>query len=459
MKKVISDLISQFLQVKERGSFAQNVSIVFSGNVLNLIIQLGLAPIISRVYGPEAYGEYAYYNLVVSNIVFFASMSLPSIFILPKTRVEFLALGKMVFFGSLLLIALALTFFMCFEGVFFSYKGTTLTIPLIISLVLIACFNSVGGAWNARSKRFGKNTYTNVIGNFSAKLSTLGIGYLFVPTGLGLLLGDWVKSIVAFFTQTSLSVRLAILRFLFSISNWRYSWSVLINNINVPKYIFPSQIINKWTGDLPILIIGGYYSKETLGYYTFAITILNLPRNIISNAIRPVFLQKLNEVYLKDKREMGSLLYRVVLLTFSITFIPVLLVSIYAPEVFNFVFGEQWSHAGKVVSVIAVQFFFSTIAESFGGVRRILRLEKRIFQLTILSLVFRLAPLLVLFWDVSFFRFVLIFALSNTFFIILSFTDLFNSLLPKRKFFHLVMVMLIALIAGCTIGFISISTL
>lgn len=89
MKEFINDIKGQLLKMRSKGSFARNVGVVFSGNVFIMIIQLVLTPVISRIYGPDAYGEYAYYSLIITNIIFIGSLSFPSIFVLPVSTKEF----------------------------------------------------------------------------------------------------------------------------------------------------------------------------------------------------------------------------------------------------------------------------------------------------------------------------------------------------------------------------------
>lgn len=423
MVRAIKDIFKELRRVREKGSFAQNISIVFSGNAINLLLQLAFAPIISRIYGPEAYGEYAYYNLIVSNIAFFAAISLPSVYVLPKARFDFLALGKLVFFSTVGLSLLSLVLFLALNGWIVTYEGSYLAIPVILVLVLIASINGMLSAWNVREKRFRKETSVGVGSNILAKGGTVGIGYLWMTNGLGLLFGDLIKAVFSFFMQTSLKKRLLVFRFLVK-NNWQSVAMAFKKNINVPKYIFPSQLMSKWSADLPILIIGGFYSQQLLGYYIFAVTILNIPKNLITNAIQPVLLQKANELYLENRDAFFFFLKRIYLFVIVMVVIPVTLIAILAPELFNVVFGEEWSESGNIVQLISSQYILSIILTPFVSLRRVLGLEKRVLVLNILSIAFKVLPLTIVFTDIPFDDFLIWYSLSLSVYLFVNFSDL-----------------------------------
>lgn len=447
MKQRINDLIKQLLRVKESGSFAQNVSIVFSGNFLNLLLQFGLAPIISRVYGPEAYGEYAYYNLIIGNIAFFAAFSLPTVYVLPKARIEYLSLAKVVIYSMLLAILFSLIALFFLNGSLFDFQGSKLAIPLVAAIILFSGLNNVFKAWNARQKNFRRNTSVDVLSNLSAKLFTLAAGYYWKPIGLGLLSGDGIRSISIFFTQTSLKVRLVILRFMLSISNWPEVWEILKKHLNVPKYVFPSQLISKWTADLPILVIGGYFGKEMLGYYTFALTMLNIPKSLIANSFQPVLYQKLNELYQAKSSRLQEFLTYGFLGAALIFILPITLISTFGEQLFGFFFGDEWTYSGKVMLVICTEVVVSTIMAPFGGIRRIFGFEKKILFMSFLSIIFKLAGLgLLVVFNFQLLDFLLIYASLNTVYLLINQFDILWHVIGKKRAFGILSFNLILII-------------
>lgn len=434
MKRQVRDIGKQILRIREKGSFIQNVSLIFGGNVLNLLIQFGFAPIISRIYGPEAYGSYAYYNLIVSNIGFFAALSLPSIFVLPKTRFEFLALAKFTVFATIVLSVLAFVFFLFFEGVLFDYHGELIAIPLLFLLILFGAINSVTAAWNMRAKLFIRNSYSGVSSNLAARFSVLTIGNYWQPVGLGLIAGDLIRSIVVFFTQNAIKTKFIIFRFLLDSSNWKSIILVFRKNISVPKFIFPSQLLSKWSSDIPVLVIGGYYNKEMLGYYTFALAMLNIPKSLVVSAFQPVFFQKVNELFQSKDPKLPILLSQTFLVGLVVLLIPFTILSIYGEQLFSIVFGQEWSFSGRVMLVVCTEVILSTILAPFGGIRRIFGLERKILILTISSIGLKgLTLMSLMFIELEFLDFLLLYATSNSLFLLINQFDLLWSTVGRKR--------------------------
>lgn len=430
-KEILSDLWNSIKTIKTKGSFTQNVSIVFSGNVLNFILQLVISPIISRIFSPEAYGEYAYYNLIVTNILFFSSLSLSSVYVLPKFKLDFYALLKLVLIQAVVASIIALTIFLIADGWLFNFEGSILAIPLILTMILLEVLNGGFSSFNIREKRFKRNTASSLIANIISRVSSILIGLFAFANGIGLLLGDFIRSISLLLTQTSLKTKFVFLKYLFK-PNIRHLKEVFFENINVPKFIFPVQLLNKWAADLPLIAIGAFYSIETVGAYTFAIALLNIPGRLFESSLRPVFFQKANEVYLENPSNLPSLFLKTFRISFFGSLIPTTGLSLLAPVIFPFVFGEEWQVAGYFAMLLGIKYVIITVLSPYTGFWRIMKREKQLFKLNTLSLVFRLAPLLLPILDVGVYKFMVLYAIISSFGTLVNLTDLIWVLLKKN---------------------------
>lgn len=455
MNSIFRQIIDMARGIKRQGSFTRNASIVFGGNALNLLIQTVFTPIISRIYTPEAYGEYAYYNLIVVNIGFFAAMSLPSTYILPKARLEYFSLFKLVVFSVIGVTLLSVLTFLLIDQKWDVYQGSYLAVPIMSILILLNAL--VGGLydWNIRKKGFARNTISEVGGNLSSKLSVLLVVNLSGPQGIGLLLGDVVRKLFSFFTQTSFKVKLLFLRYLLK-NNWKDVFSDFRNNINVIKYIFPAHMIHKIIGGLPIILIGAHYSKEMLGFYSFASAMLHIPKNLFSTAVRPVFLQKANELYLNEEG-IGFFLTRIIVFTLFLTLIPTITLVFWGGEIFQFAFGSEWLTSGKVAAITGFHIMLLTVGESFAGIRRVLRLEKGVLRLSIFSTSLRFVPTFFLFLNISFFQFIFFYALLDALFIIFNLSDLLFKVSSRKTWIYVTLIIFSTFLLAAFLGYQSIN--
>lgn len=436
LKEIGHEIKNQIGKLKNSGSFAQNVAVVFSGNIFGLILQVALTPIISRIYGPVAYGEFAFYNLIITNIALVGSISLPSVYILSKARYKFLALAKLVLVNVTLLSLLLFIFYLLFKEFFDFAELPPLFFALGILVILFQNVNAILIAWNERSKSFKRNTLAGTVGNVMGRGGVISMGLLFTPSGIGLLTGDLLRMVTTFCIVGTNRVRLIVLRFMVS-SNFSTVREAFRENINVPKYIFPSQWLVKLTSDLPILFISAVYGKEYLGLYAFAFAILNIPINIVSRSIRPVLLQKANELYQSGKNSEFTDFMQKVILIAMITFMPILVLTYFSREIFSFAFGTEWIEAGTVVQAMCFYVILSTISQSISGIRRVIRKEKMILRLSIIGLIFKVIPFVTYFMNLEFKYFLFIYAAFNSAFILFSFLDLFLDISSKKDAFRI----------------------
>jgi O-antigen/teichoic acid export membrane protein len=97
-----------------------------------------------------------------------------------------------------------------------------------------------------------------------------------------------------------------------------------------------------------------------VGNFSFAQRLLGLPTSLIGNSIADVFRQKAGEVYRK-KGECSELFIKTGRILFLIGIIPLIIMLLFAPEIFAIVFGEQWRKAGEIARILSPLFFFRII--------------------------------------------------------------------------------------------------
>ena len=84
-----------FYAFRREGSFSQNFLAVASGTGVNILIQVFVSPLLTRIYGPEGYGMYALFVALCTNIALIATLRLPQTFLIARNDREFSALVKL----------------------------------------------------------------------------------------------------------------------------------------------------------------------------------------------------------------------------------------------------------------------------------------------------------------------------------------------------------------------------
>jgi len=155
-----------------------------------------------------------------------------------------------------------------------------------------------------------------------------------------------------------------------------------------PIYSASRNIINALSMGLPVLLLTNYFGIAVAGAYAFAERIISAPMGLILRALRQVLFQKAAET----DHHGGSLLALYVKITaglFMIATIPSLIIIIWGPPIFSFVFGQKWTLAGEFASslVIWLTFLFCNLPSTI--VARILRLQRQLFIFDVILLIAR----------------------------------------------------------------------
>jgi len=113
-----------------------------------------------------------------------------------------------------------------------------------------------------------------------------------------------------------------------------------------PTYSAPQTLLNTVSQNIPAFLFGYYFSAEVVGLYWFTYRLLQAPSGLVSEAVRKVFYQQASEAYNSGKH-VYPLLRRVTIGLFFLSAPPILLVFVFGPDLFAFVFGAEWLQAGE----------------------------------------------------------------------------------------------------------------
>src|SRR5699024_12287359 len=99
-------MLSKVLALRQR-PFVRNVVIMASGTAAAQAISLALTPIITRLYGPEAYGLMGVFMAIIQTIAPVAALTYPIAVVLPKRDEDAKGLMKLYWYISIGLAAAA----------------------------------------------------------------------------------------------------------------------------------------------------------------------------------------------------------------------------------------------------------------------------------------------------------------------------------------------------------------
>lgn len=129
----------------------------------------------------------------------------------------------------------------------------------------------------------------------------------------------------------------------------------------------PSNIAYQVRSQLPALIIGSLFGTTTLGNFSIAQKLLNIPVTFIGQAVGNVFYQRVASM----KGNIGTIaqfVQRNMHRTMLIAIVPMALLIALGGPIIAFVFGDEYELGGAMVGIIGFQSLFSFLTASIKGV-------------------------------------------------------------------------------------------
>ncbi|WP_216095312.1 oligosaccharide flippase family protein [Rossellomorea aquimaris] len=341
--------------------FIRNVFIMATGTATAQLIAVALSPIITRLYGPEAYGIMGVFISIIGIVAPISALTYPIAIVLPKSDSEAKGIIRLSLYLTSL-ISILVTIFLLFLGDklvdLFQLKEVAPFLYLIPLVVLFSGYLQVIQQWLIRTKQF---SITAKVSFFHALLfhgSMVGVGILYP-----------VAAVLVVMTALSNGIK-AFLLFIFTrISSYKQFSMREKNEIKVPlkkiakkynefpKYRAPEVLINAASQSLPILLLTIFFGPASAGFYSIGRTVLGAPSQLIGLSVGDVFYPKINQAA-NDGKELTSLIRKATVALGLIGIIPFGTVIMFGPWLFSFVFGDNWGLAGEYARWIAIWSFF-----------------------------------------------------------------------------------------------------
>ncbi len=359
----------------QRSSFFSNVMKLVSGTTLAQAITVLTAPIISRLFTPEAFGVLNVFSSLIGIVSIVICLRYEYAIMLPedhKDAVNIFALCLVIAFG------ISVT-----AGVILLIVGHPLVnllkspdfyrfLWLIPIALLIQGFFAALNYWNSRTKHFGRLSIARVSASITTSILPIGLAFIGNPTA-AVLIFSYLAGTLVFTSVLGAQVL-------------KENGSMFIKSIqgsrmltNLKRYRkFPlvdswSSFINNLSWQLPSLMLLYFFSETVVGYYSLSNRVIVLPMTLLGSAIAQVFYQRTAE--LRSNPEKLSKSVDLVFRRLSaLGLFPAVILGIVGPELFRIIFGANWIEAGRYAQILSpwmfVLFISSPLSNLFSTLER-----------------------------------------------------------------------------------------
>ncbi|MDL1960302.1 MAG: oligosaccharide flippase family protein [Deltaproteobacteria bacterium] len=346
-----------------------------------------MAPIVTRLFAPEAFGVAALFASITGIIGVLACFRYELAIMLPKTDEEAAnLLGLSLFFVLIIIGISALIIF--FTGDVIVNLLNSPELKKYLWLIPISVFVSgiflALNYWNSRTKHFGRLSIARVVSSVATQATKLGAGFAGFVSG-GVLIGTGILGQIVSTLVLGGQIWRDDRRLFKASIRWEKMIAGLKRHKKFPIYNTWSALLNTASQQLPTIMLAFYFSPKIVGFYALGKTVLSMPMSLVGGAVAQVFFQKASEAYNRTGN-LSEVVEGVFKRLVSMGIFPILLLTVIGEDLFVVVFGQRWAEAGVYMQILGLWIFFQFISSPISTLFAVL--EKQHYGLLFNTVLF-----------------------------------------------------------------------
>lgn len=375
-------------------SFVKNVLVLVTGTAAAQAVAMALSPIITRLYGPEAFGVMGTFNAIVTIVAPVAALTYPIAIVLPRRDEDAKGLIKLSLIIALIISLLSTVILLIFGNKIlnlFNIEELSFFIYLIPLVILFSALMQVAEQWLIRTKQFSINAKVTFYQSLIVNGGKVGIGF-FYPFSTVLVLftaaGNGIKALMLIVFSSRKNENQAN-----NNSQPKKDMIVLAKEYyDFPLYRSPQVFLNATSQSLPVLLLTTFFGPASAGFYAIGRTVLSMPSTLIGKSVGDVFYPRITEAY-NNNENITNLIFKATIVLAVIGIVPFGTIILFGPFLFSIVFGSEWYIAGEYARWISLWVYFMFINQP--SVRSLPVLSAQGFHLkfTIVTLTVRVLAL------------------------------------------------------------------
>lgn len=344
--------------------FWKKVVTVLVGTIGAQALPLLAAPLITRLCTPAEMGAFSVWLGVVAVTSIVATLRIDTVMVLDQEiQQQRLCFSVVAYAATTLSLALTL----------FALVARALGLPGLHALSWLELLSIGAGTWLTAIMQttlayatshnlFGKAAKAKVMQAGTIALTQLAL--LSAGADGALLAGQLIGLCVGLCTaRRLLAPPTAPFRLTLEVDQRHY----LLRHQAFWRFSLPSSLLNTLVGQLPLFMIGLHHGAQAAGLFALTQRVLSAPIALISASVLEVFKRQA----VHDFESLGHCreLYRATLRSLLVLALgPTLILFVFAPDLFDWVFGPAWRPAGELARLLAPLCFCNFVAGPFGYV-------------------------------------------------------------------------------------------
>jgi O-antigen/teichoic acid export membrane protein len=371
-----------------RSSFLKNLTVLSIGTAAGQGLVILASPVLTRLYTPDDFGLLGIFTAVMLVFGVAACGCYEQAIVLPERdgdagNLLVLSMGGSVVTSLVLLLLVALL-----REPVSIVLGAERFAPwlwLAPPCLLVTGLYQSFGYWCIRTRSFKSLSISRLVQALGRVGAQIGAGAS-LAAGPGGLIGGYI---------TGQAVAATILGVPVVRRAWtRVGRSVTLDGLRAqasryrkfPLLTMPNAWLNSASFQMPAFLLPAFFGTEVLGQYYLAQRLFTIPVAFFRQSLHEVFYGEASE-----RHRSGGRLTALVLGTYTrllaVIVVPAAALFILAPDIFSFVFGEEWRQSGHFLRLILPWLAMSTVVSPSTVVFGILNRQEiaSIFEVVLIT--------------------------------------------------------------------------
>lgn len=371
-------------KLKPKSEFSRNVLTLMTGTTIAQAIPIAISPILTRIYSPQDFGIFALFLAIVGFFSVVSSARYEQALLVPREdedAINIFALGFLInIFISIFLFLVVAIFHEEITNLFNNKEIGIWLWFAPLTVFFTGLFNLLT-YWNNRKKHYANITKATIIKSIILALSQVAIGS--IKSGAAGLVGGQI--LTSIFSNMRLAKALLNNKKLLKAISKESIINQAKKYTDFPKFQAPHAMLNNLSSSLPTFLFSTFFSIGIVGFYSLATRIVFAPLGILSNASAKVYNQRVSELY-NNHEDAFSFTVRFLKSLAKKIILPLVVIGLFAPVIFAFVFGEEWREAGVYTQILIPWMTLNLLASTISFIPSLVGMQKKAFVLSVIQL-------------------------------------------------------------------------
>lgn len=335
----MTEKIKNVLDKLKKSETVRNTATLGIGTGISQLIPILMSFILSRIYTPEAYGDYGIFINYANIILVFVCARYEYAIMLPKKEHEAINIFNLCILISL--IVCGLLYLILIGGDIADIKLVE-ELPykyLLPAYIFAASILQISNNYANRTERY-KVISTAAIGRSVIQAAARTAMGLMKNFG-GLIWGCFIATASS---MAYIVFSLNIFRKTRKLMSFKDMKMLMKRYSNFPKYQMPGSLMNILSTSLPVILLGWFYTKETVGFFTMSISLLYIPISMIGNVLGQLYYKRATS---SSKANTSRFALQIFSTNYIIGIVMFFTILIGGEKMFEVLLGEEWSKIGE----------------------------------------------------------------------------------------------------------------